>query len=190
MSTIKHPTLGSYVLPPLQVDSINIAPLTTDSLTSMSASSIPNLPTITLSGTGGGGTGGTGNYNSSTYNNGTYGIGSIGSANVTWSANIANVSYPYNGMHPNPTISISTPNATTGTSTMTVKGDAEFEGKIKVGGKDLLELLNNIENKLAIFKPNPELEEKWEELRELSKRYKELETEIIEKEKVWEILKK
>jgi hypothetical protein len=185
MSTIKHPTLGSYVLPPLQVDSINIAPLTTDSLSSMSASGIPNPLTITLGGHGGGG--GTGYYNPNTYSNGVTGIGS---ANITWASNIANVNHSYNGMHPNPTISISTPNATTGTSTMTVKGDAEFEGKIKVGGQDLVELLSKIEDKLAIYKPNPELEEKWEELRELSKRYKELETEIMEKEKVWEILKK
>jgi len=180
MSTIKHPTLGSYVLPPLQVDSINIAPLTTDSIKSLSTSISPNIPTITLGGIGGGG-GGTGAY-------------SVGSSNITWTGNVAaNIGpgYSYsNGMHPNPTISISTPNATTGTSTMTVKGDAEFEGNIKVGGKDLVELLTKIEDKLAIYKANPELEEKWEELRELSKRYKELEAEIKEKEQVWDILKK
>ena len=180
MSTIKHPTLGSYVLPPLDLSSINIAPLTTDSVSSMSANSIPNLPTITLGGHGGGG--GTGYYNASTYSNGVTGIGS---ANITWS----NPSVNYNS----PNISI-TPNIYSNTmqtgGTIQVKGDAEFEGKIKVGGKDLGELLSKIEDKLAIYKPNPELEEKWEELRELSKRYKELETEIMEKEKVWEILKK
>jgi protein involved in polysaccharide export with SLBB domain len=180
MSTIKHPTLGSYVLPPLDLSSINIAPLTTDSVSSMSANSIPNLPTITLGGHGGGG--GTGYYNASTYSNGVTGIGS---ANITWS----NPSVNYNS----PNISI-TPNIYSNTmqtgGTIQVKGDAEFEGKIKVGGKDLGELLSKIEDKLAIYKPNPELEEKWEELRELSKRYKELETEIMEKEKVWDILKK
>jgi hypothetical protein len=180
MSTIKHPTLGSYVLPPLQVDSINIAPLTTDSLSSMSANSIPNPLTITLGGHGGGG--GTGYYNPNTYSNGVTGIGS---ANISWAHPSVNYNSPNISINPN----IYSNTMQTG-GTIQVKGDAEFEGKIKVGGKDLVELLSKIEDKLAIYKPNPELEEKWEELRELSKRYKELETEIMEKEKVWEILKK
>lgn len=179
MSTITNPAFnGLYSnIAPLSINTINIAPLSTDSLSAMSQNTIPS---ITLGGTGGGGTGGTAYP-------GTYSLGSaLGSANVTWSAgNIYS-----NGMHPNPTISISTPNTYTGTSTMTVKGDAEFEGNVKIGGKDLLELLNKIEGRLAIYKPNAELEEKWEELRELSTRYKELEAEIQEKEKVWAILKK
>jgi hypothetical protein len=184
MSTIKHPTLGSYVLPPLDLSSINIAPLTTDSVSSMSANSIPNPLTVTLGGHGGGG--GTGYYNPNTYSNGVTGIGS---ANISWAHPSVNYNSPNISLNPVQSITLN-PNTYSNNSTIQVKGDAEFEGKIKVGGKDLVELLTKIEDKLAIYKPNPELEEKWEELRELSKRYKELETEIMEKEKVWEILKK
>ena len=52
------------------------------------------------------------------------------------------------------------------------------------------EVLDNIESRLGILHPNPELEEKWEELKALSVRYKELEKDIIEKENLWSILKK
>lgn len=71
-----------------------------------------------------------------------------------------------------------------------VKGDAEFDGEITVKGKKLSEMFGKIEERLAILHPNPELEDKWDELKELGKRYKELEQEIIEKERVWAILKK
>lgn len=71
-----------------------------------------------------------------------------------------------------------------------VKGDAEFDGEVTIKGKKLSDMFEKIEERLAILHPNPELEDKWDELKELSKRYKELEQEIIEKEKVWAILKK
>lgn len=75
-------------------------------------------------------------------------------------------------------------------STLHVKGNANFEGDVKIKGKDIAEMFDKIEARLAILHPNPELEDKWDELKELGKRYKELEAEIIEKEKVWSILKK
>ena len=71
-----------------------------------------------------------------------------------------------------------------------VKGNAEFDGEVTIKGKNLNETLERIEEKLAILRPNEELEEKWEKLRGLRKAYMELEAEIIEKEKVWGILKK
>lgn len=71
-----------------------------------------------------------------------------------------------------------------------VKGDANFEGDVKIKGKSLIDSLEKIEEKLAILRPNEKLEEKWDELRELRKKYMELEKEIIEKEKMWEILKR
>ena len=71
-----------------------------------------------------------------------------------------------------------------------VKGNAEFDGEVTIKGKNLNDTLERIEEKLAILHPNEELEAKWEELRNLRKAYKELEAEIIEKEKVWGILKK
>jgi hypothetical protein len=75
-------------------------------------------------------------------------------------------------------------------NTLDVKGDANFEGDVKIKGKSLVDSLEKIEEKLAILRPNEQLEEKWEELRNLRKQYIELEKEIIEKEKMWDILKK
>jgi hypothetical protein len=70
-----------------------------------------------------------------------------------------------------------------------VKGDAEFDGEVTIKGKKLTEMFEKIEERLAILHPNPELEDKWENLRGLRKAYMELEQEIIEKERVWKILK-
>jgi len=75
-------------------------------------------------------------------------------------------------------------------STLKVNGDADFDGEVTIKGKSLTDMLDKIEERLAILHPNPELEDKWDELKELGKRYKELEQEIIEKEKVWAILKR
>jgi len=71
-----------------------------------------------------------------------------------------------------------------------VQGDAEFEGDVKIKGKSIAETLDKIEARLAILHPNEKLETKWEELKALGDKYRELEKEIIEKEKMWNILKK
>ena len=71
-----------------------------------------------------------------------------------------------------------------------VKGDAEFEGDIKLKGQSLNDILDKIEERLAILHPNINLEEKWEKLRELRKQYRELEADILEKEQIIEILKR
>lgn len=78
----------------------------------------------------------------------------------------------------------------TPSSGLKVNGDAEFDGDIKIKGKSLNETLDKIEEKLAILHPNEELEKKWDELRYLRNRYVQLEKEIKEKEKMWDILKK
>lgn len=71
-----------------------------------------------------------------------------------------------------------------------VKGDAKFEGDIKLKGKSLSETLDKIEQRLAILHPNEKLESKWEELKKLGDAYRALEKDIIEKEKIWDTLKK
>ena len=73
---------------------------------------------------------------------------------------------------------------------MLVKGDAEFEGDVKLKGKSLSATLSKLEERLSILHPNEKLEEKWEKLRELRKEYMELEADIIEKEKIWATLKR
>lgn len=75
-------------------------------------------------------------------------------------------------------------------STLKVKGDADFDGEVTIKGKSLTNMFEKIEERLAILHPNPELEEKWGNLRALRNAYKELEAEIIEKEAMWKILKK
>jgi hypothetical protein len=51
--------------------------------------------------------------------------------------------------------------------------------------------LAKIEERLAILPPpNPELERDWSELAELRKQYVELERELLEKQRVFDILKK
>jgi hypothetical protein len=75
-------------------------------------------------------------------------------------------------------------------STLKVNGDADFEGEVTIKGKSLTDMFEKIEERLAILHPNEKLEEKWDNLRELRKQYMELEAEIIEKEKMWSILKK
>ena len=69
---------------------------------------------------------------------------------------------------------------------ITVDEDAD----ITLGGKSLKEFMSNVEERLAILKPNPELEDRWEELKELRNKYVELEKELINKELMWEKLKK
>ena len=75
-------------------------------------------------------------------------------------------------------------------ATLSVKGDADFEGNVTIKGKSLTTTLDKIEERLAILHPNPELEDRWKELQSLREAYVELEREIIEKERVWAILKK
>ena len=60
---------------------------------------------------------------------------------------------------------------------------------IKIGGKSLTEAIDKIEERLGILHPNPELEDRWEQLKALRKQYNDLEKELLEKEKMWKILK-
>ncbi len=73
---------------------------------------------------------------------------------------------------------------------LTVKGDAEFEGDIKIKGVNLTDRLDEIEKRLAILRPNNDLEGRWEKLKALGEEYRKLEKEILEGESIWDILKK
>jgi hypothetical protein len=77
-----------------------------------------------------------------------------------------------------------------GDAKLKVQGDAEFEGDVKIKGKSIAETLDKIEARLAILHPNEKLEAKWEELKKLGDAYRALEKDIIEKEQIWETLKK
>ena len=94
----------------------------------------------------------------------------------------------YWGLNGTSTITSTEPNIKG--ATLKVNGDADFEGEVTIKGKSLTGMIEKIEERLAILHPNPELEDRWEELQSLREAYVELEREIIEKERVWAILKK
>jgi hypothetical protein len=60
---------------------------------------------------------------------------------------------------------------------------------LRIGNRSLKDFMDRVEERLNILHPNPALENRWNELAELGKRYRELEAEILEKEKMWKILK-
>jgi hypothetical protein len=114
--------------------------------------------------------------------NNTISIGAGGG--ITYTTNTSSVSQAvtWNGINPIWTTSPATP--------LKVNGDAEIDGDLKVKGRSLSEAIENIEKRLAILHPNEQLEEKWEELKALGERYRELEKDILEKEKIWKKLQK
>ncbi len=70
-----------------------------------------------------------------------------------------------------------TPNITgaTGTSGISVKGDADFDGDVKVKGKSLTAWMETMEKRLAILVPDPKKLEKFEALQKAYNHYKMLE---------------
>ena len=58
---------------------------------------------------------------------------------------------------------------------LNVKGDAEFEGKVKVNGQDLGEFMETISKRLAILVPDPAKLEHFEALKKAYNHYKTLE---------------
>lgn len=76
------------------------------------------------------------------------------------------------------------------TPTLSVSSDAKFEGDVIIKGKSVTDRLDEIERRLCILQRDPGLEARWSELKALGEQYRELEKDIIEKEKIWDILKK
>jgi len=62
-------------------------------------------------------------------------------------------------------------------------------GDITIGGKSLSDAIEKIEERLGILNPNPALEERWDQLKELRQQYIEMERDLLEKEKLMKILK-
>ena len=79
------------------------------------------------------------------------------------------------------------------TVTNSISGQLTVAGEnadIKVGERSLIDFMDKVEGRLGILRPNEELESRWEQLKELRRQYVELEKDLIEKEKMWELLKK
>jgi len=60
-------------------------------------------------------------------------------------------------------------------SSLTVKGDSEFEGKVKINGQDLGEFMETISKRLAILVPDPAKLEHFAALKKAYDHYKMLE---------------
>jgi hypothetical protein len=111
----------------------------------------------------------------------------LDSANIKW-INTDSHGYTYT------TNSTSNPWIATGTTasnnSISVQGDAEFDGDITVKGRSLSEFMDSVEQRLNILRPNPDLEAEWDQLRALGEQYRELEKQLAEKSQMWATLKK
>jgi galactitol-specific phosphotransferase system IIB component len=73
---------------------------------------------------------------------------------------------------------------------LVVKGNAEISGDIIIAGTSLNDRLDRIESMLAIVNTNLQLEERWQQLKQLGDQYRRLESELKEREWIFEQLKK
>jgi hypothetical protein len=74
-------------------------------------------------------------------------------------------------------------------NTQNMDGKLSLSGEdadIVINGKSLNSVIADIEKRLNILQVNPELESQWQELKELGDQYRELESKLLEKNKVWE----
>jgi len=74
-------------------------------------------------------------------------------------------------------------------TTLSVNGDANFDGDVKIQGRSLAEFMEQVSQRLNMLQPNPELEKEWDQLRELGEQYRELERKCKEKSEMWNRLK-
>ena len=115
----------------------------------------------------------------------------LGSSGVNWNDLLNSTvttntgGYTYTNTSSSPWIT-----TTDGTSTLSVKGDADFEGDVRVQGRSLAEFMDSVEQRLNILHPNPQLEQEWDQLRELGEQYRALEQQLLEKEQMWQTLKR
>jgi hypothetical protein len=79
----------------------------------------------------------------------------------------------------------STANVNIDSNGLTMKAGTD----IVIDGKSLSKSIDAIEERLGILNPNPELEDRWDQLKVLRKQYIDLEKDLLEKEKLMKILK-
>lgn len=120
----------------------------------------------------------------STSSYGDYSIGPLGSID-TITINSVDSNYSFNTISNN-----YNPWNTTNPVNITNNGiEMPENSDIKIGGRSLMETLDQIQERLAILKPDPELESRWEQLKNLKQQYDELLKDIVEKEHIMKILK-
>jgi hypothetical protein len=112
----------------------------------------------------------------------------LGDYNLGANVSITGIGVPWS----NTTISNDTYTLNAGWNTGR-SGKIKLEGDnadIEVNGKSLMGMINAIEQRLNILKPNPALESEWAELRALGDQYRALEANIEAKTKTWNAIAK
>ena len=75
----------------------------------------------------------------------------------------------------------------------------DIDGKMRITGEDadielngisLKQTLDQLQERMAILQPNPELEKEFKELREIRQQYIQLEKNLLEKKEMWDRLNK
>lgn len=111
----------------------------------------------------------------------TYTLGAQGSqSNAVWTT--SGTGYNWSGT--GTTIGVGT--------TIGQSGKVSLNGKdadVEINGKSLKAWMEQVEERLNMLTPNPELEKEWDELRKLGERYRKLEKKCKEKSEVWKKLK-
>lgn len=73
---------------------------------------------------------------------------------------------------------------------LTVNGSLTVTGDISMDGMGIRSRLDKIEERLGILQLNGSLEGRWAALKELGDQYRAMEASLLDKEKVWDIIKK
>lgn len=84
-------------------------------------------------------------------------------------------------------------NWTTNTLTVPPSGRMDLKGAgadLVINGVSLNDTLRSIQDRLNMLRPNRELEADWDQLRELGEQYRDLEKQLMEKQRAWDLLRK
>ena len=118
------------------------------------------------------------------------------SSPTTFGPNVSGVNTVLGGTGYTYTTNTTSPFLATGSNPAMVvnqSGSIDIQGQnadIKINGKSMKTWMEQVEERLNILTPNPELEKDWDDLRRLGNRYRSLEKKCKEKAKMWEALKK
>ena len=89
--------------------------------------------------------------------------------------------------------SIGAPSWTTNIETTQATGRMDLRGTnadLVINGVSLNDTIKSIQDRLCMLRPNRELEADWDQLRAIGEQYRELEKQLIQKQRAWDILKK
>ena len=122
--------------------------------------------------------------------------GTYNSSPTTFGPNVSGVNTMLGGTGYTYTTNTTSPFLATGSNPAMVvnqSGSIDIQGQnadIKINGKSMKTWMEQVEERLNILTPNPELEKDWDELQELGERYRALERKCKEKAQMWAALKK